>query len=1200
MTNAEKRSIGDLSDYAALEQLAEALWSGAQSKGAAVLVGAGFSRNAELAGEDTPLPPRWSDLHAAMARELYKDRSREAPKDSLRLADEFRIYFGQAALTEFLHRQIADASWKPGTLHRTLMALPWADVLTTNYDTLLERATYRHRAVRNESDLGQIRGARVIKLHGSIDADTHLVLSEDDFRTYPIKHAAFVNTARQIFLENELCLLGFSGDDPNFLQWSGWVRDHLGDKARRIYLVGSLNLSAAKRRLLESRGVAPIDLFPLLDGVAREEQDRKCCQLFLSYLESKKPMAAINWRPADQDAYRADSSDPLNLQKNMRDAAFARQVFSEVIRLWQVDFENCPLWLIAPRKVRDLIEVGTGRAPFGYARFLPLLDERMRSEFLSLLLWRKSVALKAFDPADEKELLGLADRSNLFTKKQRMHILTKLLGEARYRRDDIAFTRIASMLEEVAMIGSDAYAALLAERLRWARDGLDYAVVEKGIDNLNGPSPIWTLVRAGFYFEIGKSELAEALAQKSREDMADRARRDRSSASAASRFAWANVLTRAIEFSKTWSRQPREADEGLSNGYDAQEDVELLSLEIRDRRLQRVEELNGFQPAFGAGHFKDHSRTVRFGGRYVGEEAETVFRLADDACLPLEIGNVEILSSPARYALDAEPLYTLNWYLRLIRAVTKASSPFLEKHFSDIAIAKMSPEVASELFERVLSAARFWHRKANRTEASLSSSNADHLGVLIEILSRLAVRSDSDRAIMAFRFGVSVTTSPMAVYPSLYEFIEHLLDRSVLSLSPEGRADLALECLEFPLPAELPQSPFRWPNPASCLFSHRVKPNRPDGDSRWRAAVAKLLTAARLKGRVRSAAVHRLAYLSAFDCLDRDEQLTFGRVLWSARNLEADGLPSDVDLYPHVTAALPSPGDIHPGRIVYSALFEAPFERSSTDSRLRSIAGAAKGGAPMPGLLPKRDAALWLLGELPSLMPEHDRSGDPFRAQIDRDRIHFIGEVIGRAILPQLLPDDLDEGLLAFVYEQGTLGRGGGALAGWHELARLRPTLLTKIVSDLKRAIRRGDLFDTASAAFAVGTWAAGFEKGHYPSMPDPLKDSLLSSLESRSYESLQPRLWATRQLFKNGGFSEIQLEGLAEAIRDLSTDLVYEAMPYEGVGAVGITSARAEFVRLVRDFLDAGRPCPAESNWVLVAARDPLPEVRFAEEFMG
>ena len=41
-------AIPELPDYAALQQIAKALWKQGKTRGAAVLVGAGFSRNAQL------------------------------------------------------------------------------------------------------------------------------------------------------------------------------------------------------------------------------------------------------------------------------------------------------------------------------------------------------------------------------------------------------------------------------------------------------------------------------------------------------------------------------------------------------------------------------------------------------------------------------------------------------------------------------------------------------------------------------------------------------------------------------------------------------------------------------------------------------------------------------------------------------------------------------------------------------------------------------------------------------------------------------------------------------------------------------------------------------------------------------------------------------------------------------------------------
>ena len=101
--------------------------------------------------------------------------------------------------------------------------------------------------------------------------------------------APFVNLARQVLLENELCLLGFSGDDPNFIEWSGWVRDQLGGHARPIRLVGALDLSYSRLRLLEKRNVTPIDLAPLVKDVPGENRHLRAAEIFLGFLHKARP-----------------------------------------------------------------------------------------------------------------------------------------------------------------------------------------------------------------------------------------------------------------------------------------------------------------------------------------------------------------------------------------------------------------------------------------------------------------------------------------------------------------------------------------------------------------------------------------------------------------------------------------------------------------------------------------------------------------------------------------------------------------------------------------------------------------------------------------------------------------------------------------------------------------------------------------------
>lgn len=311
---------------------------------------------------DTPLPPLWGDLHAKMAKLLYPSDPARAPSDALRLAEEFRAYFGQASLDDFIRVNICDDSWYPSKARVRLLELPWSDVLTTNWDTLLKRASrkvasYNYEFVRSSSDLAHARAPRVVKLHGTVGGAERYVFAEEDYRLYPQQDAAFVNFARQVFIENELCLVGFSGDDPNFLQWSGWVRVHLASSSRRIYLVGVLRLPPAKRKLLELRNVAPIDLTPLVDSLSSEEQQAVATDALLSYLEKSRPIPAHAWMPKAEVTF----SDAA-LQRERSDYNFAAAQLVEQTRQWKAERESYPGWLICPANARRALRWGCSSA----------------------------------------------------------------------------------------------------------------------------------------------------------------------------------------------------------------------------------------------------------------------------------------------------------------------------------------------------------------------------------------------------------------------------------------------------------------------------------------------------------------------------------------------------------------------------------------------------------------------------------------------------------------------------------------------------------------------------------------------------------------------------------------------------------------------------------------------------------------------
>lgn len=97
---------------------------------------------------------------------------------------------------------------------------------------------------------------RIIKLHGSFPSERPFIITEEDYRRYPIDNSPFVNTVQQSLIENTLCLIGFSGDDPNFLSWIGWIRDNLGaENSPKIFMVGLFSFNEAQRKLLEKKEI---------------------------------------------------------------------------------------------------------------------------------------------------------------------------------------------------------------------------------------------------------------------------------------------------------------------------------------------------------------------------------------------------------------------------------------------------------------------------------------------------------------------------------------------------------------------------------------------------------------------------------------------------------------------------------------------------------------------------------------------------------------------------------------------------------------------------------------------------------------------------------------------------------------------------------------------------------------------------------
>jgi hypothetical protein len=306
-----------------------ALWCRGDGGRAAVMVGSGFSRNADPAIAGPRTFPLWSELLAGLFDQLDPDTAadpkrraegllrRSSVGGALGLAEEFEAAFGRTRLEEYLLGVIPDDDYRPGSLHELLLQLPWQDVLTTNYDTLLERAARtavrRYELVETAAEIPAASRPRIVKLHGSFPAHRPFIFTEEDFRTYPRRFATFVNLAQQVIAENTLCLVGFSGDDPNFLYWTGWVRDHLGPHTPPIYLCGLLNLSDAGRKVLARRNVVPVDLGPLFPFDQIPEPGRRhrlALEWLLRSLANGQPADPRRWPRVPRQSASSDPAMP--------------------------------------------------------------------------------------------------------------------------------------------------------------------------------------------------------------------------------------------------------------------------------------------------------------------------------------------------------------------------------------------------------------------------------------------------------------------------------------------------------------------------------------------------------------------------------------------------------------------------------------------------------------------------------------------------------------------------------------------------------------------------------------------------------------------------------------------------------------------------------------------------------------------------
>ena len=188
--------------------------------------GAGVSQNAGL--------PSAKELTNLLSDELRRDlisnsnlQSKvaeldESRNDLAKVAQLYNDFYGGRRAYEKVAEELAIREDKARlNILQPITELPKIrDILTTNYDTLIERAFPRtdFRVIHRSTDLRQPKSPKlsIVKLHGTyLDTDS-MVLTKSDYETYYKKHGALIDLTKTLLRQKTLIVVGYSLEDMNF------------------------------------------------------------------------------------------------------------------------------------------------------------------------------------------------------------------------------------------------------------------------------------------------------------------------------------------------------------------------------------------------------------------------------------------------------------------------------------------------------------------------------------------------------------------------------------------------------------------------------------------------------------------------------------------------------------------------------------------------------------------------------------------------------------------------------------------------------------------------------------------------------------------------------------------------------------------------------------------------------------------------
>jgi len=1160
-----------------------------------------------------------------------------APDDPLRLAQEYEAAFGRGELHRFLQQLVPDDDFKPGDAHTRLLRLPWRDVFTTNWDTLLERARTSaaeraYSVVRTMDEIPLVNRPRIVKLHGSLPASFPLIFTEEDYRTYPTEFAPFVNTVQQAMMESVFCLIGFSGKDPNFLQWSGWVRDNLGAAAPKIYLAGWLNLSSHQRRMLENRNVVPIDLarHPKAGEWPEHQRHDYATEWLLHTLEQGQPYDVTQWpSPKEQESTKfpgylepievvtsdtpkeePDSSSSSRASEN--DTAWVRQLLG----VWRHNRKVYPGWLVAPASAHDAL---SWKSREWEPRILKVLPDFTLVEQLTAireLVWYREILLEPISlelESASEEVLKLIDCQRRVidgiaspeiewasVREAWRATALALVTVARHRFDRNVFEQRIKALSPFLQDETDVAHRIHHERCLWAMYSLDSVSLDSLLKDWQTENcdPVWIMRKAALLFEMNRSDEATGLAEHALAIIRAMPADDRSLARP-SRESWALWLV--VRF-KDWQMFSKRWNELASLKCNALMEKQYIADDVKDTGEAQEAPLFdlGARPGDRWGFSNVDPRAIAY----------RAIRLSEVAGLPPVANNMNAATDILKPAAEKLSRSDLAMAVRLVlRVCTYDQDKTLMRVLSRPRVATLPVSLAKTLVEMCQKIIEYTlPRMVGAGVRARAASWIERIRVAIEVLSRLVLRLEPEMAEAIFNKALELYRNEhVARDPWPSGPVRNLLRRSWEALPEERRTARVLDVLGAPIVGldNLADAGFHHPDPKELLQADLPPFIRTDdNESRWQTVIDLLVRALRAGGEARERAALRVASVGFRERLIEAESLQVAQALWSEEHTSPNDLPGGTSLFDWVFLVLPQPEpDLAEQRFRQKWLNAGSLPQenaSSPDDILWQVGHAISSLKINEHPLALSDEEQSYLIDIVDRWAETPVPRDFFPPMENQRR-----EPTRRALdsLPSVLagiyiPESLGEKLFEKVRDLNRSKMPGFKLIAG--LVKAMPNRLDELSRRMRTELAAED--DTLAEGAAVGlyrwlTTSADADSQTLPP-PDDLVREIGVLLATRRKISLGLALQIAKWIFDKGSdtqrevIRDLALQGLGSMAEELRYD-----REHVRDDNIDVPLLRWRSTQLAHSMAAYGSGnAPAVSRWLEMAKEDPLPEVRYAK----